>query len=71
MQKMYKLNLRLIKGCGATSINNWNISLLAYTGWVYHGEPVILHRGIQRFDEGSSSNPFDEGTCNNHFPNEK
>ncbi|TYK13640.1 (R)-mandelonitrile lyase 1-like [Cucumis melo var. makuwa] len=37
---------------------------------VYHEESVNLHKGIERFDEGTSSNPFDEGTSNNHFHEE-
>ena len=32
----------------------------SYTEWVYRGEPVNLHRGIERFDEWTSSNPFNE-----------
>ena len=42
----------------------------SYTDCVYHGEPVILHRGIQRFDEGTSRNPFIKGTSNKSFPKE-
>ena len=30
------------------------------TGSVYHGEPVNLHRGTQKFDKGTSSNLFSE-----------
>ena len=43
----------------------------SYTNLVYHGEPVNLHRGIQRFDEGiSNSNFFYEETISNPFPEE-
>ncbi|KAA0047495.1 CACTA en-spm transposon protein [Cucumis melo var. makuwa] len=38
---------------------------------MYHGEPVNLHRGILRFEEGTSnSNPLDEKTSSNPFPEE-
>ncbi|KAA0045946.1 (R)-mandelonitrile lyase 1-like [Cucumis melo var. makuwa] len=37
---------------------------------VYHEELVNLHKGIERFDEETSSNPFDKGTSNNHFHEE-
>ncbi|TYK26462.1 (R)-mandelonitrile lyase 1-like [Cucumis melo var. makuwa] len=38
---------------------------------MYHGEPVNLHRGIPRFEEGTNnSNPLDEKTSNNPFPEE-
>ncbi|KAA0033529.1 uncharacterized protein E5676_scaffold104G00900 [Cucumis melo var. makuwa] len=39
----------------------------SYTEWVYHGEPVNLYRGIGRFDEGTNTDPFHEGTSNNSF----
>ena len=43
----------------------------SYTEWMYHGEPVNLHRGILRFEEGTSiSNPLDEKTSSNPFPEE-
>ena len=43
---------------------------LFYTDYVYHRELVNIHRGIQRFDEGTSSNPFDEGISNDLFSKE-
>ena len=42
----------------------------SYTDWVYHGEPVNLYRGIERFDDGTSSDPFYEGTSSNFFHEE-
>ena len=65
MQEMYELKLELIRGCGATSINYWNISLLHRMR-----EPFNLHRGIESFDEETSSNSFDEGTSTNNFDEE-
>ena len=53
MQEMYELNLGVIRGCGATSINNWNIP--SYTDCVYHGEPIDLCRGIERVNEGTNN----------------
>ena len=48
---------------------------LSYTEWMYHGGPVNLYRGIERFveetssfHEGISSDPFHiEGTSSNLF----
>ena len=58
MQDMYELKLGLSRGCGATSINNWDIPLL-YRLCVYHGEPAVnLHIGIKSFDDGASCNSF-------------
>ena len=37
---------------------------------MYHGESVNLHRGIQRFDEGTRGYPFDKGTSSNPFAEE-
>ena len=34
---------------------------------MYHGEPMNLHRGVERFDEGTGSDHFHEGTSSNHF----
>ncbi|KAA0049832.1 uncharacterized protein E5676_scaffold118G00400 [Cucumis melo var. makuwa] len=49
MQEMYELNLGLFRGCGAAGISPY------YTDWVYHRELVNLYRGIERVDEGTSS----------------
>ena len=37
---------------------------------MYHGEPINLHRRIESFDEGTSSNSFVKGTSSNHFHEE-
>ena len=34
---------------------------------MYHEEPVNLYRGIERFDEGTSSDPFHGGTSSGPF----
>ncbi|KAA0062644.1 uncharacterized protein E6C27_scaffold79G001610 [Cucumis melo var. makuwa] len=39
----------------------------SYTELVYNGELVNLYRGIERFDEGTSSDPFHEGTNRDPF----
>ena len=35
-----------------------------------NGEPFNLHKGIENFDEGTNSNPFDEGISSRHFHEE-
>ena len=37
---------------------------------MYHGEPVNLHRCIESFYDGTSSNSLDEWTSSNHFQEE-
>ena len=40
----------------------------SYIDWVYHGEPVNLHRGMESPDEWTSSSYlFNEGTSSNSF----
>ena len=39
----------------------------SYTDWVHHKESVNLYKGIERFDEETSSDPFHERTGNNPF----
>ena len=70
MQEMYELNLGLIRGCRVISILLTIGIFPSYTDSVYHEELVNLHKGIERFDEETSSNPFDKGTSNNHFHEE-
>ena len=38
-----------------------------YTEWVYHGQPVTFNRDTKKLDDGTSSNPFNEGTSSSHF----
>ncbi|KAA0040125.1 GDSL esterase/lipase [Cucumis melo var. makuwa] len=40
-----------------------------YTEWVHHGESISF-KGIENFEEGTSSNPFDEGTNRRQFNEE-
>ena len=67
MQKMFEFKLELIRGYGMTSTDYWNIPLLHRM--VYHGESLSF-RGTKNFEEGISSNPFDEATSSRQF-NEK
>ncbi|KAA0040156.1 GDSL esterase/lipase [Cucumis melo var. makuwa] len=39
----------------------------SYIKWVYHRERVNLYKGIERFDEGTSSDHFHEGTSSDPF----
>ena len=66
MQEMYKLKCNSLEDVELTFINIWNIPLLYKLG-VYHVELVNFHRHIERFDEGTSSDPFHEETSSNPF----
>ena len=58
IQERHELNLGVMRGCGRHLLII-GISP-SYNDWVYHGEPVKLHRDIERFDEETSSNSFHE-----------
>ena len=60
MQEMYELKLELTRGCETTHLLTIKISP-DYTEWMYHEESLSF-RVIENFEEGASSNPFDEGT---------
>ncbi|KAA0060239.1 uncharacterized protein E5676_scaffold275G00400 [Cucumis melo var. makuwa] len=51
--------------CGETFINHWNVLLLPK--WMYHGELVDLYRDIERFDKGTSNDPFHKRTSSEPF----
>ena len=63
---MCELKLVLIRGCVERHLLTIKVSP-SYTEWLYHGDLVNLRRGIERLDEGTSSNPFDEETNSNPF----
>lgn len=60
MQKLYELNVGVIRGCKSTSINLW-ISP-SYCQRLYHREPVNLPSGFERVTTHSPHN--DEETSN-------
>ena len=62
MQEMYELKLEGVE---------WHLLMIgispSYTDWVHHKESVNLYKGIERFDEETSSDPFHERTGSNPF----
>ncbi|KAA0051834.1 uncharacterized protein E5676_scaffold609G00610 [Cucumis melo var. makuwa] len=67
MQEMFEFKLELIRGCGTTSTDYWNILLLHRMSVSWR---VIKLRGTENFEEGTSSNHFDKGTSSRQFNEE-
>ncbi|KAA0036650.1 uncharacterized protein E5676_scaffold668G00130 [Cucumis melo var. makuwa] len=55
---MYELKLKLIRGCGTTSTDYWNIPY--YTEWVYHGESVSFRVPIEQKEKTEEDRLEDE-----------
>ncbi|KAA0053243.1 uncharacterized protein E6C27_scaffold102G00290 [Cucumis melo var. makuwa] len=62
---MYELELGLIRGVERRLLAIEMCS--SYTEWVYYEKQMNLYRGIDRFDEGTSSDPFHEGIRSDPF----
>ena len=58
MQKCMNSNWDPLEGVKHHLLTTGIVS--SYINWVYSREPVNLHSGMPRFDEGTSSNPLSQ-----------